>query len=144
MAPRRVCSADGSGDSFADSSVSIDTCPSAPRDSLGGDVMAVGTARLSVRLPGKKLEEANVRAHAFASAGGLQSLAQLNSDGSFFPSLRACVGVGLAIPTALGRVELNLTHVTKRRSDDAVVRSGLQRGRTVQRGGSQRVERAVN
>ena len=102
--------------------------PSAPRDSLGGDVMAVGTARLSVRLPGKKLEEANVRAHAFASAGGLQSLAQLNSDGSFFPSLRACVGVGLAIPTALGRVELNLTHVTKRRSDDAVVRSGLQIG----------------
>ena len=101
--------------------------PNAPRDSLGGDVMAAATARVDVRLPGK-LEEANLRAHAFASAGGLQSLAQLNADGSLYPSLRACVGVGLAMPSAIGRIELNLTHVLRRRPEDAVVRNGIQLG----------------
>ena len=101
--------------------------PCAPRDALGGDLMAVGTAALSVRLPGK-LEEANVRAHAFASAGGLQNLLELSRDSSLLKSLRACVGVGLAMPTAVGRLELNLTHVLRRRSEDALVRSGVQIG----------------
>ena len=104
--------------------------PRAPRDALGGDLMAVGTAALSVRLPGK-LEEANVRAHAFASAGGLTSLPELSRDGSLLKSLRACVGVGLAMPTAVGRLELNLTHVLRRRPEDAVVgKSGVQVGIT--------------
>ena len=103
--------------------------PKAPRDSLGGDVMAVGTATLSVALPGK-LEDANVRAHVFASGGGLQSLSTLNREGSFLPSLRACIGVGVAIPTAVGKVELNLTQVLRHRPEDAVVKNGVQLGIT--------------
>jgi len=99
----------------------------AARDALGGDVMAVGTASLAVALPGK-LEEVGMRAHAFASAGGLQSLATLHAEGAALPSLRACAGVGVAVPTAVGRVELNLTHVLRRRPEDAVVRNGIQIG----------------
>lgn len=100
-----------------------------PRDTLGGDVLATATAALSAALPGK-LHEVGMRAHVFASAGGLQSLSGYNSEGSFGPSVRACAGVGVAMPTAVGRVELNLTHVLRRRSEDAVVRNGLQIGIT--------------
>lgn len=100
----------------------------APRDALGGDVMAVGTASLSAALPGKKLEEMHARAHVFASAGGLTGLAALNAAGSFAPSLRTCVGIGLAVPTSVGRLELNLMQVLRRRPEDAVVRNGIQFG----------------
>ena len=99
----------------------------APRDALGGDLMGVATASLSVALPGK-LEESGMRAHAFASAGGLTGLAAYNAAGSFAPSMRSCVGVGLALPTSVGRVELNLTHVLRKRADDAIVRNGIQLG----------------
>ena len=91
--------------------------------------MGVGTARLSARLPGS-LEQAGMRAHAFASAGGLASLAQVNRDGSLLPSIRAVVGVGLQLPTAVGLLELNLSHVLRCRPEDAVVRNGLQIGIT--------------
>jgi outer membrane protein assembly factor BamA len=99
----------------------------APCDALGGDVMAVGTCSLSVALPGK-FEQTRTRAHVFASAGGLTGLAALNAAGSFAPSLRTCVGIGLAQPTSLGRVELNLTYVTRKLPSDAVVRNGIQFG----------------
>ena len=91
-------------------------------------MMAVGTASLSAALPGKKLEEMHARAHVFASAGGLTGLAALNAAGSFAPSLRTCVGIGLAVPTSVGRLELNLMQVLRRRPEDAVVRNGIQFG----------------
>jgi outer membrane protein insertion porin family len=71
----------------------------APRDTLGGDVMAVATGIVSVALPGSKLEAARVRAHAFGSVGGLTTLSALNAaGGSFAPSLRACAGIGEPTP----------------------------------------------
>ena len=71
-----------------------------------------------------------MRAHAFGSVGALQDLATLNREGAMLPSVRACVGVGVHMPTPVGRLELNLTHVLKRRPEDAVVRNGLQIGIT--------------
>ena len=101
-----------------------------PRDSLGGDVMCASTVRLSCALPGK-LEQLGMRAHAFASLGGLASLASsaaAASGGLGAPMFRLCGGVGVAMPTALGRLEVNLTHAARRRPEDAVVRNGLQVG----------------
>ena len=70
------------------------------------------------------------RRDVFASGGGLQSLSTLNREGSFTPSVRACVGVGISVPTAVGKVELNLTHVMRHRPEDAVVKNGIQLGIT--------------
>ena len=101
--------------------------PKSARDSLGGDVLALATASLSLALPGR-LADYGARAHAFASAGGLTSLAQLNAAGGFGHALRAVAGVGVAVPTSVGRVEVNVTHPVRRCAEDAVVRNGLQIG----------------
>ena len=99
-----------------------------PQDSLGGDVLAVGTVSLSAALPGN-LGNTGARAHIFASAGGLQSMAGIQAaGGSFLPSLRAVVGAGIALPSALGRLELNLTHIVRKASSDAYVANGIQVG----------------
>ena len=53
-------------------------------------------------------------------AAAVAEFMTLNREGSFPPSLRACIGVGVAIPTAVGKVELNLTQVLRHRPEDAV------------------------
>ena len=42
--------------------------------------------------------------------------------------VRACVGVGLAVPTQFGRLELNMTHVVRKQPNDLLQRNGLQFG----------------
>ena len=120
-----------------------------PRDALGGDVMGIATASLSAPLPGR-FKAMGARGQVFASAGGLQTLGGLQAaiDGhaqraaavgdsvtqrgcvanALLDAMRACVGIGIAVPTTLGRVELNLTHVLRRQPNDSVQRSGWQIG----------------
>jgi len=98
-------------------------------DALGGDLLGVATASLSTTLPGN-LAKSDGHAHIFASVGGLQGLAAVRAAGSVVPSLRASVGAGVALPTPLGRLELNVVHVLRKAPSDASVGNGLQLGVT--------------
>ena len=105
------------------------------RDAVGGDVSATATAALSTPLPGK-LAAAGVRAQVFGTVGGLHALGDLTATGgslarvagSFVRGARACVGAGIVVPTGIGRIEFNLTHVLRKRPEDAARRSGWQVG----------------
>jgi len=111
-----------------------------PCDSLGGEVLAATSLSLSAPMPGRQFEKLGARAHAFASAGALHSLGGLTGTAAaeglpppspgaaFVAGLRSCIGVGLAFPTPLGRLEVNLTQVLRRMPGDSVVRNGLQVG----------------
>ena len=102
-----------------------------PCDSLGGDLLGVATVSVAAALPGN-FGRLGARAHAFASAGGLQSLPAIKAAGGrLSPSIRACAGVGVAMPSQVGRIEANLTHVLRSLDGDAVVRNGMQVGITV-------------
>ena len=98
-------------------------------DALGGDLLGVATASLSTTLPGN-LAKSEGHAHIFASVGGLQGLAAVRAAGSVVPSLRASVGAGVALPTPLGRLELNVVHVLRKAPSDASVGNGMQLGVT--------------
>ena len=110
--------------------------PRTPRDALGGDTLAIATANVSYPLGGH-FSRYGIHGQAFASVGTLNSLSTYNSKASstlqaflhsLFASARASVGAGLIIPTALGRLEISLSHVIRRQSQDIVQRNGLQIG----------------
>ena len=78
----------------------------------------VSPSRVSARAHALAFARARARAHDRAHAAG----------GSLGPSLRVSAGVGVALPTQLGLVELNLPNVLRRRPEDAVVKNGIQIG----------------
>lgn len=119
-----------------------------PRDSLGGDVMGAATLKLIAPFGGQ-LRDYGIQAQAFVSAGSLESIADVRSvltsptphsagaaggqpPGRLHSALRELVrascGVGIGMPTQLGRLEIMMTHVLKKASTDASPRSGWQVG----------------
>jgi len=123
--------------------------PRTPRDALGGDVMGAASVKLLTPLRGQ-FADYGVQAQAFASVGGLQSIGGFNasfdrgcgglptgsSGGGFLRGvrtaasdmMRAVIGVGIGMPTQLGRLEVNLTHVLKKQPTDSFQKSGWQVG----------------
>ena len=86
---------------FAQNTHLTDTCPSAP---VASHVGVDERRRLVATIEVARVE---------------------NREGG---ALRACVGVGIAVPTRLGRLELNLTHVLRRQPTDSLQRNGWQIG----------------
>jgi hypothetical protein len=83
-------------------------------DYLGGTLSAAGCLSLSAPFPGK---DVSARALAFVSAGSLSDLADLSA--SSLPVQRVSAGVGIAVPTPVGRAEITFSRPLRKGEGDA-------------------------
>lgn len=120
--------------------------PRAGQDALGGDVFYNLTGMFSLPLPRDSLlaQVFNARMHVFGSVGDLTEVTavregvkglrgkamkegmRLGLDG-ICESMRVSVGVGVALQTSVGRIEINFCSARRRASGDAV-KAGVQFG----------------
>ncbi|EOY12872.1 Outer membrane OMP85 family protein isoform 1 [Theobroma cacao] len=91
------------------------------RDFLGGNLAVTALADLSFDLPPRWFREKGIHAHVFACAGNVAKLAENYRSFSvqkFIESFRSSVGVGIAVPTSLFRMELNYCYILKKFDHD--------------------------
>ncbi|GAV88076.1 Bac_surface_Ag domain-containing protein/Surf_Ag_VNR domain-containing protein [Cephalotus follicularis] len=95
---------------------------SSDRDYLGGDLAVTAFADLSFDFPLKWLREKGIHGHVFGCAGNVAKLTQNEyqnfSPRKFLESFRSSVGVGLVVPTALFRMELNYCYILNKLDHD--------------------------
>lgn len=88
--------------------------PKTSYDSIGGDALLAATAALSFDLPHPTLQKLGVHGHVFGCIGNLTPFSDVlkcKSDPKrfaedFAKSTRATAGVGIVVPTPLGRIEV--------------------------------------
>lgn len=95
-------------------------------DALGGAVFYKATAMLSLPLALNRLARlVDLRAHAFTTVGDCRELSELGAVG-WREGMRAAAGLGVALSTTLGRIEINWTRVLRcERGDRAQAGFGL-------------------
>lgn len=119
------------------------------QDAVGGDAFYTTSAMFSMPFPPTSMlwQLFNARVHAFGTAGDLSDISVVGRglrrvtrrDGTniadtakglwkdLHASMRIAVGLGVALETSIGRVELNFCHVVRSAASDAP-RSGIQVG----------------
>lgn len=83
-------------------------------DSIGGDAVFAATAALSFDLPHPLLQKFGIHGHVFGCAGNLTPLSDvleskrdpMKFSKDFVSNIRASAGVGIVLPTPLGRIEV--------------------------------------
>lgn len=88
--------------------------PTTSYDSLGGDALLAATAALSFDLPHPTLRKLGVHGHVFGCVGNLLPFADVlkctrdpaRSAEDFVANTRATAGVGIVLPTPIGRIEV--------------------------------------
>eukprot|EP00854_Cymbomonas_tetramitiformis_P011570 gene11570-13669_t len=102
------------------------------RDFLGGDLMMNATAAFTFEFPHRLFQDMRARGQAFVSAGNIMGVGMGISDtkkvaNDFKSSFRVSAGVGVVMPSPLGRIEINYCQVIRRNETDRI-RQGLQIG----------------
>ncbi|KAK4538032.1 hypothetical protein CDCA_CDCA15G4057 [Cyanidium caldarium] len=93
--------------------------PTAGDDAIGGDAYYKGTAMLSVPLAVNELARSlGLRAHAFVTAGDCRGLHE--PFNAWTVGWRSAAGVGLALSTVFGRLEINWNKVFRSAAGDQV------------------------
>jgi len=94
----------------------------ANQDCLGGTFENHNSISVSAPLPGFGLQ---ARAFSFLSAGTLCDLDQLEMNKGVFDRYRVSAGVGAAIPTPMGRMEVSYSHIVRKKEGDTTNAVGL-------------------
>ena len=105
--------------------------PPRKRDALGGDLFCSLLAEYNFDLPHAVLEALGIRGHVFANAGNtilLGDRPSLAAIDEFLGTFRVSAGVGLVMPTILGRFEVNYGRVVAGLHENDEVKHGVQMG----------------
>jgi outer membrane protein insertion porin family len=94
---------------------------------MGGDLLATGCAAVTFPLPLDALQGTSVHGHCFLQCGTLLPVASPGALAHLVPSLRLAAGLGVVLPTRLGRLEVNYC-VPLRYQEHDRVRHGVQVG----------------
>ena len=96
------------------------------RDALGGDLLCSGCAAITFPLPLEALQDTTVHGHCFVQCGTLLPLAA-SPLGQVASTMRVTAGLGIVLPTRLGRLEVNYCVPLKSHAHDRL-RHGMQVG----------------